>query len=90
MFVQSAPVGWRLLKRQGIVLKVCEQDEGAEGTKRVFDGLQEKGAGMRFLLSGIVERALLGRELARVFAWRAVASHRKVPRQFRLFSDRLR
>jgi hypothetical protein len=40
------------------------------GTKRVFDGLQEKGAGMWFLLSGIVERALLGRELARVFAWR--------------------
>jgi hypothetical protein len=63
-----------------------------KGTKRVFDGLQEKGAGMRFLLSGIVERALLGRELARVVAsvGRAVASHRKVPRQFRLFSDRLR
>ena len=63
-----------------------------KGTKRVFDGLQEKGAGMRFLLSGIVERALLGRELARVFAsvGRAVASHRKVPRRFRLLSDRLR
>jgi hypothetical protein len=42
MFVQSAPVGWRLLKRQGIVLMVCEQDAGAEGDKEGFRWVTRK------------------------------------------------
>jgi hypothetical protein len=55
-------------------------------------GYKKKGLECGFCFWGIVGRALLGRELARVFAsvGRAVANHGKVPRQFRLFSDRLR